>query len=571
MRAGRVLAGATALGVGFCAVQTALAVQGTWIPQFAAQGFDGPVYALCVYDNQLVAAGLFSRAGDTETMNIARWDGARWLPLGQGISNGSAADAFIPFVSGLCVHEGQLIAAGAFTRAGEALASSLAAWDGSAWHAYTASFNGTLYMAASFGGELVVGGRYTFIDAAPLRYMSRWDGSRWSAPNRGLNDQANAAVVWDGRLAVAGAFTRADNIPASGIAVWNGAWWEPLGAGVSGGQPRNWVFALTVFRGELIAGGVFTHADGHLVNGIARWDGATWQPLGSGIISREATWVFALTSYNDRLIVGGAFTHAGGEVVHYVAAWDGAAWSDLGGGTDGWVRTLCVLDGALYAGGQFTAAGAQSTSGIAAWRSSPVPAATVELAVERVAPDRARVRFHAAGGGGERAFLVHRSGVDNSPGGPPGAWQRLTPSPLVIPPGVESVVDDASAPATSAAYWLEGTREGASTWHGPAILPPAQPWAAPALALTPAAPNPFVGATRFEFTLGDPGRVELRVLDLRGRLVTTLLEGPMSAGQHSATWDGRDAAGAPAARGTYLLQLRGGGRVVAHVLTLTAR
>ncbi|MCH7592762.1 MAG: hypothetical protein IH989_08295 [Planctomycetes bacterium] len=74
-----------------------------------------------------------------------------------------------------------------------------------------------------------------------------------------------------------------------------------------------WLSAL----GMLIAGGWFTTAGGTTVNSIARWDGASWSPLGSGMDD----WVAALTVYNGELIAGGIFTTAGGQVSAYWARW----------------------------------------------------------------------------------------------------------------------------------------------------------------------------------------------------------------------------------------------------------
>ena len=102
------------------------------------------------------------------------------------------------------------------------------------------------------------------------------------------------------------------SIPARYIARWNGATWQPLGSGMN-----YIVYALTVYNGELIAGGYFTTAGGNLASKIARWDGATWQALGSGM-NRP---VNALTVYNDELIAGGAFSTAGGHVSAYWARW----------------------------------------------------------------------------------------------------------------------------------------------------------------------------------------------------------------------------------------------------------
>ena len=47
----------------------------------------------------------------------------------------------------------------------------------------------------------------------------------------------------------------------------------------------NHVYALTVYNGNLIAGGYFTTAGGTSANYIASWDGTAWSPLGSGMNS----------------------------------------------------------------------------------------------------------------------------------------------------------------------------------------------------------------------------------------------------------------------------------------------
>lgn len=72
------------------------------------------------------------------------------------------------------------------------------------------------------------------------------------------------------------------------------------------------------------------------------------------------------------------------------------------------------------------------------------------------------------------------------------------------------------------------------------------------------APNPFNPATTFAFTLGEPGRVRLRVFDATGRRVAVLLDEYRSAGPHAAAWDGRDAAGRRVASGVYFCRLETG-------------
>lgn len=76
---------------------------------------------------------------------------------------------------------------------------------------------------------------------------------------------------------------------------------------------------------------------------------------------------------------------------------------------------------------------------------------------------------------------------------------------------------------------------------------------------TPAAlglsPNPFNPSTRIEFTVSAPATVRVRVYDVSGRLVRSLVDEAVPAGVHAATWDGRDAHGATVASGVYFIRL----------------
>ncbi len=75
-------------------------------------------------------------------------------------------------------------------------------------------------------------------------------------------------------------------------------------------------------------------------------------------------------------------------------------------------------------------------------------------------------------------------------------------------------------------------------------------------ALHPAAPNPFNPRTVLSFDLERKADVTLRVFDVRGRLVQTVLDDEqLSAGRHSRVWNGTDAAGRPVAAGVYLYRL----------------
>ena len=74
---------------------------------------------------------------------------------------------------------------------------------------------------------------------------------------------------------------------------------------------------MTVFNGELIAGGQFDRAGGMVAKHIAYWNGSTWHALADGMNGG----VWALTVYNGELIAGGLFGRAGGVEANYIARW----------------------------------------------------------------------------------------------------------------------------------------------------------------------------------------------------------------------------------------------------------
>lgn len=199
----------------------------------------------------------------------------------------------------------------------------------------------------------------------PLAPVAAQCMPEWLAYGSGFNNSARAIVMWDPdgagpqppELVAGGDFSTAGGVPASRIARWNGSTWAPLGTGVLGS-----VLALTVLPGgDLAAGGFFGFAGGVAVDHIASWDGTSWAPLGAGF--NNSVYALAVLPSGD-LAAGGNFTAAGGLTANYVARWDGSTWAPLGAGMNSWVYALAVLpNGELAAGGNFVTAG-----GVSAYR-----------------------------------------------------------------------------------------------------------------------------------------------------------------------------------------------------------
>ena len=76
-----------------------------------------------------------------------------------------------------------------------------------------------------------------------------------------------------------------------------------------------------------------------------------------------------------------------------------------------------------------------------------------------------------------------------------------------------------------------------------------------AVRLLPNTPNPFPLATVLRFALPREETARLGVYDLGGRLVRTLVDGKINAGEHAIPWDGRDGRGLRVSSGVYFYRL----------------
>lgn len=331
------------------------------------------VTALTVYSNELIAGGNFTTAGGVAANYVARWNGSAWQPLGNGETQGLAV---------LTVYNDDLIAGGSFAIEGGVGGNRIARWNGSAWRPLGSGIGGVYYPSVQamtvYNGDLIIGGAFTGIAGVVANRIARWDGSIWQSLGSGMSGDpeqtdcsVSALVVHNGTLIAGGNFTTAGGLTADSIARWDGYDWQPMGSGMAGYDSYTRVFALTEYRGDLIAAGCFLTADGGDVNHIARWDGSAWQPLAGGMSgSTEETFVHALIVYNDELIAGGEFEYAGDVKVNSIARWDGTTWCSLGTGVNTGLYDLAVFNGELVAGGWFTIAGGVTAEGIARWNGS---------------------------------------------------------------------------------------------------------------------------------------------------------------------------------------------------------
>ncbi|MCC6675861.1 MAG: hypothetical protein IT436_01840 [Phycisphaerales bacterium] len=308
---------------------------------------NGSVWAFEVYDDGsspgpcVFAGGDFLVAGGVTVNRIGRWNGSAWSDLAGGL-NGEVRGGMKVFDLGDGSGPG-LYMGGDFLTAGGVTVHNIARWDSTGWSGLAGGMGGAtpsvramaVYDDGTGGGPaLFVGGGFSTAGGVTVNRVAKWDGASWSALGAGPDIGANAfvrilAVHTDSTgslLIVGGDFTTINGQPINRIAKWDGQTWSPLGAGMDA-QVRG-IVSYDDGSGagpQIYASGSFTHADGKLVNFIARWDGTEWQPLGQGLNNAA----FDMTVHDDgsgegpAIYVGGPFTMADGQPCNHVARFVG--------------------------------------------------------------------------------------------------------------------------------------------------------------------------------------------------------------------------------------------------------
>lgn len=196
----------------------------------------------------------------------------------------------------------------------------------------------------------------------------------WQEPfGLGVDDDVHA-LKGDGQgfLYVGGEFRYGQGETLNGIGRWSGAQWTPLGGGVDGE-----VYAIEVLGDDVFVGGHFSHAwtaDGDTVRftqNLARWDGQEWHQVGGGTLSPEDS-VFALATDGSRLFAGGNYSVAtlGLGPASNIGAFNGISWSAMGG-VPNTVRAIDVSGSRPIIGGDFaTTSGGNGTQYVARWSGS---------------------------------------------------------------------------------------------------------------------------------------------------------------------------------------------------------
>ncbi len=350
-----------------------VAQTGAWATDTAAPGLGGRVFSFTTCRGEAYAGGYPFAAKDGEIASVARWDGTRWRAVGSGVDLIGGFGSFAtPTVRSMCEFNGDLILAGTFDVAGGQPRNNIARFDGATFHAMgqglvEVGWDADIRALAVFNNELYATGTFGLAGGLQANGIARWNGTSWSTCGSGLGGfgpglvgHGESLLVVGNDLLVGGDFYYANGVPAQCIARWNGTTFLPMGAGFDGA-----VSALASYGGQVVAAGSFSFSGTTPTYGAAVWTGTSWRLLAP---SGPASTIKALQTVGGFLYAGGSFTAPG----PYVARFDGTTWSGIGGVRgvfSGTIPTAVLALGVhgtdLLVGGEFTRGGNPPEAGTA--------------------------------------------------------------------------------------------------------------------------------------------------------------------------------------------------------------
>ena len=286
----------------------------------------------------LIAVGQFQQAGGNPANSVARWNGVNWASLGTGVLGGQvhAVESF----------DNLLYIGGTFGFVGGQQALRIAAWDGVAqtWSTVPGELTSVPFTGGTgvydmlnyddgTGEALWVVGEIELAGQTLIENIGKWDGTSWSATGfGGVTNLGNTARIdqilavdhpsFGGKaLVIQGRFDTAGSLPVNGVAALTSTGWA-----APGDFSRSTINALTVYdagRGPQL------YAEDS-VDGLVRWNGTDWIPLGAAPLENRPTTSMlpgsiALHGFDDgtgpALFVGGDFDQVGNRISTNFAKW----------------------------------------------------------------------------------------------------------------------------------------------------------------------------------------------------------------------------------------------------------
>ncbi len=347
------------------------------------------VNCLCVVDNDIVAGGCFTTAGQSLTNSVARYAPSK------GTWSAFAKEAMgLSDIASVKMLDNRLHLFGNFRYSGVVECNGMAEWSGSSWGAtgvgfvggparttkgayyvMTGHFKPGLYFAERLGDTLFYSGLFDAVNGMKCSNLVGWDGQRAVAVDSGLSmgnfdDPYNfyipAAVTsmlrFGNALYFCGDFSRAANKSADGVACWDGRSWQSLVNHITFDSRKlnesySWLRLAVDSSHKLLLGGRFYKVDGVVAHGLAQWDGLKWQDFTKNSDYSVSNFSGLGVLADGRVMISAHIRTHEKTIAHGPAVWNGVSWKALGPiDTNASVPVIyCMLqrDSLLYVGGTF--------------------------------------------------------------------------------------------------------------------------------------------------------------------------------------------------------------------------
>jgi hypothetical protein len=226
-----------------------------WSP--LGNGVSGRVSAIAVRGSNIFAGGTFS-IPRTDISNIAMWNGGSWSRLSGTTRSNSSVNAIL--VAGDDLYVGGNFVAGE----GASWSTNIAKHNGATWVPLETGANDTVRSIARIGTAIYIGGSFTKAGGNPLNHVAKWEGNSWSPLGSGLSFSVYALTTIGTDLYAAG--------DMGGFSKWNGISWSALGGGVGSDFISPIITGLASVGSDVYLAGSFDSAGTKRSYFIAQWN-----------------------------------------------------------------------------------------------------------------------------------------------------------------------------------------------------------------------------------------------------------------------------------------------------------
>ena len=196
--------------------------------------------------------------------------------------------------------------------------------------------------------------------------FGRMPGQVWanlidSMPNSSHLFRSYAIDPTSNTLYIGGLFHQINQHRTKGIIKFNGSTFDTLGSGLDNHLLYNSLSearSLAWFQNKLYVGGYFAKTGKYYCGGLGRWNGTSWDTVDF----KPNAYVNHLKVFNNELYLAGGFTKIGGVTTNNIAKFDGTTWTSLSYSFATTVSDIEMFNGKLYFAGQTTPSSSDNLS-----------------------------------------------------------------------------------------------------------------------------------------------------------------------------------------------------------------